>query len=422
MTHGTDRIGEYEIEREIARGGYGIVFRAKHIHSKALVAIKVLHVERAAEASTVARFEREAKLIFALAHPNLTQIYSWGRIVDGRPYIVMELLEGESLDKRLAGAQRLSVDETLDILEPLVEALELAHTRGIIHRDIKPANVFVAPHRTAGKVVLLDFGIAKLVGEEGPVLTTSRASLGTIPFMSPEQLRGEGVDTRSDVYALAALTYAMLTGSPPFGTQVTAVLQQIHLLTRPKRPSERAPLSPSFDEPILRALSQDRNARPASARDFVRSLRAVASAPKAQAALAGVILQPALAVLAEIRILRPNDEQDEEVLLEAMEASMRVLTRELSTFGLVMVQETSRKMVAVFPKQPSGEFVQQVQAACARAYEAAVATRLVDMAICVHCGMLHKNEAGTLLPSGLLDLKTWGPAMARGVAVRISEM
>jgi len=415
-------IGEYEVEREIARGGYGSVVRAKHSNTGALVAIKVLHTEQAGETSSVARFEREAAILFALAHPNLTRIHGWGRLADRRPYIVMELLEGESLDKRLAKTRRLSVEEALGILEPIAHGLEVAHARGIIHRDIKPANVFLAPSRSAGNVVLLDFGIAKLVAEAGQVLTTSRASLGTIPFMAPEQIRGESVDARSDVYALGALTYMMLTGSPPFGTQPTAVLRQIHLHTRPPRPSERAPMVSFFDAPILRAISAIPAERPASAREFVMLLRAHVANASPKSLSNGVFDRSALAVHAELRVDVKNDEHDEEALLEAMESSLRLVSAELRAIGLVLVQESSRRLLAVSPAPPDNALVREAHFACIRAYFGVVSTRLIDLAICVHCGILHTNESRTLLPSGLLDISTWVPAIGSGVVASHSAL
>jgi len=415
------RVGDYEIESEIARGGFGSIYRAVHRPTGKAVAIKVLHHEYLAEHSVSRRFEQEATIVFHLSHPNITQIHEWGKLEDGRAYIAMELLEGQSLDKRLAAAQRLSVEEALGILEPIAIALEMAHAHGIVHRDIKPANIFLAPSRATGRVVLLDFGIAKLVAGDGPILTTSRASLGTIPFMAPEQIRGEPVDARADVYALAAVAYMMFTGSPPFGTQTTSVLRQIHLHTRPSRPSTRAPIDPLLDEPILRALSTESRQRPASAREFVTALRTCLPQQITQQSLpCGVLERSTIAVHAEIRIGAERAAYDDEAVLEAMDTSLRMVSAELTAVGLVIVRESRKMLLAVSPDPPNEPLMSAVHSACIRAYRrfntAMMFQRYVELGIFIHCGSLHTNDSGTLLPSGLLDAAAWSPAATSGVA------
>ncbi len=421
MTQPNRRIGDYDVDSEIARGGFGSIYRAFHKDTRHAVAIKILHREHLAERTIGRRFEREAAIVFGLAHPNITQIHAWGRLDDARPYIIMEMLEGQSLDKLLATRQRLSVDETIAILEPVANALEWVHARAIVHRDIKPANVFLAPDRAAGHVVLLDFGIARFVSGDGPVLTTSRASLGTIPFMAPEQILGEPVDARADVYALAATAYAMLSGAPPFGTQTTSILRQIHLHTRPPRPSSRAPIDPMLDESILRALSRNPSERFASPREFVAALsQAIIRKPPSQSFPNGIVERSAIAVYVEVRKSERTLAPDEETLLDAVEMAMKIICSELIAAGLVLVRESTKMLLAVSPEPPDAARLNAVHAACIRAYrrvvEASGEQRCVDVGIFMHCGALHTNEAGTLLPSGLLDVASWAPTAALGVA------
>ena len=215
MTQPNRRIGDYDVDSEIARGGFGSIYRAFHKDTRHAVAIKILHREHLAERTIGRRFEREAAIVFGLAHPNITQIHAWGRLDDARPYIIMELLEGQSLDKLLATRRRLSVDETIAMLEPVAKALEWAHARAIVHWDIKPANIFLAPDRAAGNVVLLDFGIARLVSGDGPVLTTARASLGTIPFMAPERALGRRSYTLRDTAVQFQIKLEQVPHFPP---------------------------------------------------------------------------------------------------------------------------------------------------------------------------------------------------------------
>lgn len=421
MTQINRRIGDYDVDSEIARGGFGSIYRAFHKDTRHAVAIKILHREHLAEHTIGRRFEREAAIVFGLAHPNITQIHAWGQLDDARPYIIMELLEGQSLDKLLATRQRLSVDETIAILEPVAIALEWAHARAIVHRDIKPANIFLAPDRAAGNVVLLDFGIARLVSGDGPVLTTARASLGTIPFMAPEQILGEPVDARADVYALAATAYAMVSGAPPFGTQTTSILRQVHLHTRPPRPSTRAPIDAFLDEPILRALSRNPSERFASPREFVAALSKVIPQKSSSPSLpSGILERSAMAVYVEVRKSEHSLAPDEETLLDAVEMVVKMISSELTAAGLVLIRESAKMLLAVSPEPPDAARLNAVHAACIRAYrrvlEASGRQRYVDVGIFMHCGGLHTNDAGTLLPSGLLDVSSWAPTAASGVA------
>jgi serine/threonine-protein kinase len=409
--------GEHRLDAEIARGGFGTVYRATHLPTGAQAAVKILHKELFDDPSQTLRFEREAAVVLKLPHPHIVKVHECGRIADGRPYIVMELLAGESLDKRLAKEGRLSAEEALDILGALASALANAHAHGIVHRDVKPSNVFLAEGRASGRVVLLDFGVAKLLADQGPTLTASRATLGTIPFMAPEQIRGEPIDTRADVYALAALAYAMLTGKPPYGDQATAVLRQLHLHARPKKPSERAPLDPALDEPILRALDPDPSKRPASTTALVASLAEALqhAAPKRppSASQPDVALRPALVVVAE---LRADSMDGDEELFDALEASLPIVAAELSRMGLVMLRETSTNLFAVSTEAPNETFWARVLDACLSAHRrfrhGPGRSGRVKLLVVAHEGALHVSQEGTLLASGLVDIASWMPTVS----------
>ena len=242
------RIGVYEVLGPLGAGGMGEVYRARDTRLHRDVAIKVLPEAVAADAERLARFEREARTLASLNHPNVAQIYGFEEgPFQGAPAsrpsdraLVMELVEGEDLAARIA-AGPLPLDEALAVARQIAEALDAAHSAGVIHRDLKPANVKV---RADGTVKVLDFGLAKVldqgsgIGDQGsvasptitsPVAMTSMGMLlGTAAYMSPEQARGRAVDKRADIWAFGCVLYEMLTGVPAFGGEtVTDVLGSI---------------------------------------------------------------------------------------------------------------------------------------------------------------------------------------------------
>lgn len=270
------RYGDYEVSCEIAAGGFGTVYQATHRESGEVVALKVLHPELVLTRRDVARFEREVRLINLVQHPNVVRVLDLGRTASDQPYFAMELLRGDTVRTRLKTRGRLAPSEALALLGPLCSALDAAHARGIVHRDVKASNVFVTDE---GRVVLLDFGIGKLLDDTGPALTESRHVLGTPPSMAPEQILGDEVDPRTDVYALGVLAFHLVTGSLPFAHADLATVQQMHLHDPPPRASARAPVgsppvSAAIDALLTAALAKDPADRPASAGAFAQALRA----------------------------------------------------------------------------------------------------------------------------------------------------
>jgi serine/threonine protein kinase len=259
------RIGRYRIEEVIGTGGFGVVYRARDLDDR-LVAVKRMHMELAHSPQAILRFEREIRVIRRIAHPNLAEIHDVGD--DGAPYFAMELLHGTDLSRHLVEVGRMSPAQALDVLVPLGRALSAAHEKGVVHRDLKASNVFLDRER----VVLLDFGVAKLLDGSGPLLTRSHLIIGSPACMAPEQILGRPVDARTDVYGLAVLTYQMLTGALPFVHELTSVVQEMHLSEPPPPPSRRVPVRPEIDRVVGRAMSKDPAGRQASVEQFVRDL------------------------------------------------------------------------------------------------------------------------------------------------------
>src|SRR4051812_4009486 len=180
------RVGEYRIEQELGRGGMSVVYAATHLVIGKRAAIKVVQPVLCADATGMLRAIQEARAINQISHPNVVDVYAYGRLPDGRCYLIMERLEGETLHERM-GRRPIGFEECLDILLPLCDALEAAHERGVVHRDVKPANVYLVPVRgRSDEVKLLDFGLAKLLVEDAGI-TQQGAVLGTPDYIAPEQ-------------------------------------------------------------------------------------------------------------------------------------------------------------------------------------------------------------------------------------------
>ena len=210
-------VGGYVIDGELGRGGMGVVYAATHPVIGKRAAIKVLKPSLSKNPATVERFLQEARSVNQIGHPNIVDIFAFGSLPDGRRYLVMDLLQGESLRARVKRGP-LHVREAATIIDEVASALIAAHDKGFVHRDLKPDNVFLVANPGRTDIKLLDFGLAKLL----PTATTARAfrtatgaQLGTPDYMSPEQLRGTGVDARTDVYALGVLAFEILTGKRP---------------------------------------------------------------------------------------------------------------------------------------------------------------------------------------------------------------
>ena len=293
--------GKYRVDALVGQGGMGAVYRATHLHTTRTVAIKVIHPHLTSQPEFVDRFRREAEAAGRLRHPNVVDVTDFGFATtpDGRvAYLVMEYLDGCTLSDVLKEETRLPVSWTVDIVEQVSSALDEAHRLGMVHRDLKPENIWLEPNRRGGYTVkVLDFGLVKLgdladpiAGRDrlSPPLTDGAASetvfvpaanldavtiapdantsagsvTGTPKYMSPEQCRGESVDSRSDIYSLGVITYTLLAGQSPFDGDAAALMRK-HLTEAPMPLRARARGVPrAVASLVIAALHKDPNARP----------------------------------------------------------------------------------------------------------------------------------------------------------------
>jgi len=271
------QIGAYRVLRRLGEGGMGSVWLAEHTMLGRRAAIKVLHAEYSSRSEFVTRFFNEARAATTIADPGIVQIFDYGLHTDGSAYIVMELLDGEPLDQRLARRGPLELPEALRIMRQVASSLGEAHSRDIVHRDLKPDNVFIVRDKeVAGgeRAKILDFGIAKLARDHAGIRTHTDAMMGTPTYMSPEQCRGAGqVDQRSDVYALGCMLFELLVGRPPFWAEGMGEIIAMHLREAPPVPSSLRPSIPlEVDRLVLRCLAKDPAQRFANGSDLADAL------------------------------------------------------------------------------------------------------------------------------------------------------
>lgn len=264
--------GKWRLERKVGEGGMGSVYQARDLQLDRPVAVKLLSSQLLGDAELMARFEREAKLTASLEHPNIVPVYAVGRH-EGRPFMVMKMLEGQALSALLHEKKGLSLEETLALARQLASGLDHIHQRGFIHRDIKSGNIMVGPE---GRATLLDFGILRPAG--GQPLTRTGVVMGTPQYMSPEQALGaKEVDHRADLYALAVVLFECLAGALPFEAESELELIQLQAHAPPPDLRQRAPwVSPAVAEVMARALSKRAEDRFPSAAELVAALEAAA--------------------------------------------------------------------------------------------------------------------------------------------------
>jgi len=262
-----DVVGEYRIDVKIGEGGFGTVYSATHPVIGKRAAIKVLNLEYSSNPNVVSRFVSEARAVNQIRHKNIIDIFSFGGLADGRQYLIMELLDGFTMDVYLEQHQRMMPEQALPVLRQLARALDAAHAAGIAHRDLKPENIFLSfDDEGQCGAKLLDFGIAKLMGDlSASHKTRTGAAMGTPLYMSPEQCEGRGIDHRTDIYSFGVMIHEVLTGMLPFDGDSLMQLMLKHAQEPPPPMSTVAPHLPAaLDPPVLQMLAKDPSERPQS--------------------------------------------------------------------------------------------------------------------------------------------------------------
>jgi serine/threonine-protein kinase len=268
---------KYRLEREVGRGGMGSVFRATHLLMDATVAVKVLHQNLVEDDQAVERFRREARAAARIRHPNAVSVMDFGVTPGGLVYLVMEYLEGTDLAQKLHRERKLSPDETVRLVVQVCAAVAKAHSRGVVHRDLKPENVWLCDDEDSGeeRVKVLDFGIAKLKTQEKSTanLTQSGTIVGTPQYMSPEQARGEDLDTRSDIYSIGVMLYEMLGGRRPIDgpNPMSVAVRQTTEIPLPLRAvNPNVPVQ--LEAVVMRAIEKNRDFRQKTATELASEL------------------------------------------------------------------------------------------------------------------------------------------------------
>ena len=268
------KLGRYDIVKPLGKGAMGLVYEAHDPHIKRAVAIKTIRIDQLSEdmaAEYESRFRSETQAGGRLQHPNIIGVYDAGRD-QGLAFMVMELVRGGDLRQQLDQGRRLTFDRSMSIMKELLSALSFAHEQGIIHRDIKPANVMLDPN---GRVKLGDFGVARIT-DGGEATRTQGSMVGTLKYMSPEQVIGAKVDARTDLFAAGVVLYQLVTGTKPFeGLSDFAIMQAIAQQDPPPPSSLNLSLPAGLDGVVFKALAKNRDNRYASAKDFALALRSV---------------------------------------------------------------------------------------------------------------------------------------------------
>jgi len=301
---GSTLANRFRLVEVIGEGGMGRVYRAEEVATNKPVAVKLLHPEFAGVDQVVQRFEREAKVMTELAHPNIVDVIEFGEW-NGRMFLAMELLAGKSLAELLVGdadktGGRLTVKRTLAIIRPVFDALEYAHGLGVVHRDLKPENIMVNAGGLLSResVKLLDFGIAKLgdrPGKSAQKLTQHGVVMGTPAYMAPEQASGQEADVRSDVYSCGVVLYQMLTGRPTFEGESAHDVIVMHLSAQPQGLREVATgawIPDAVENVVLRALAKRPAERFQSVRELRQALEQAVVTDYAHAGAAGATASP----------------------------------------------------------------------------------------------------------------------------------
>lgn len=405
--------GGYVIREKIGWGGCSTVYAGSDPATGREVAIKVMHRGLAESPKQVQRFVQEAQAVRLIQHPAIVEVFDIGRLKDGRPYIVMELLHGINLASLLRNQGRLSPAEAFEILEPVCAALSVAHEAGIVHRDIKASNILILDSEAAERQVkLLDFGIAKLVGgfASGAMQTTIGHVLGTPHSMAPEQIKGKPVDGRTDVYALGALLYRLLTGRHPFEGCDALALTRMHLHAAPPLPSRFAPVPPPVDAVVRKCMEKDPARRYPDVMALIEGLRHAVGTERRE------VVSRALGIYVEGRI---EDEQEpDDAIIDDLMNVLDTAEQIFARHGFSVPLSTSNSVLGALavPEGQLESYRQRVMDVAAELdqeiTQRAEADERVNVNLCLHVDdavVRARAEQAEVIGGPIVDIGAWAP-------------
>ncbi len=406
-------IGPYIVEGLLGGGGGGVVYAARHCLLGRRVAVKVLRAEMALHPVMVSRFVLEATAVTKIRHPGIVDIHEFGELAPGRPYYVMELLDGMNLSKFLQAHGRFSPPNMLALIEPVCDAVQAAHEAGIIHRDIKARNIVVVESDGKRVVKLLDFGIAKMShpDQAGGGLTEPGAQLGTAHHMAPEQIRSEKLDARADIYALGVLIYQLLTGQFPFEGADPRHVALLHLHSPAPRPSALAPVSANLDAVVLRCLEKRPDQRFSTVAELASALR---DAIDGAGNDTGVLVSSAVGVYVVVTAVDDGELDDE--MLDDMSNVLDTVEQALAARGFAFPLRTSDALLgARLVSDEDGEnelhntrhFVTELDDALAERPDCHPALEVTIKSTVTQCQFRRSAGGLEVVGGSILDVDTW---------------
>ena len=406
------QVADFRIIEIIGRGGSSTIYTAENCTDGRVVALKVLKRGLASSPRQVQRLIQEAQAVQRIRHPGIADIYDIGNLEDGRPYLVMELIDGISLDELLTMRGRLPPDEAIEIMVPICGALEQIHKAGIVHRDVKARNIMlVLGDDEQRDVKLLDFGIAKLLNADAKdaIHTSAGVVIGSLHAIAPEQIQKKPIDGRTDVYALGVLLYKILTGYHPFRSSNDVALLQMHLNADPPAVSNAAPVPTQVDAVIAKAMAKEPAHRHPDASSFLAALQAAVH--DSSQAVQHQSDAWAIYVLGSY----PEGLQMDDDLLGDLVEIVDIAAYELQEAGLQVMFQTDQSLLAVAGAD-SDDTRSRLFALAIRLYELllqrAHADERVQLLICIHRDKAATRELGreTEITGGsIVDVEGWAP-------------